>query len=45
MLLIERPGAASAAEFHHREVPTGDDVLVWWFDPSTPALVLGSTQS
>jgi lipoate-protein ligase A len=45
MLLIERPVAASAAEFHHREVPTGDDVLLWWFEPLAPALVLGSTQS
>ena len=37
--------AASAAEFHHREVPSGDDVLLWWFDPVAPAVVLGSTQS
>ena len=45
MLRIERPGAASAADFHDREVPDGDDVLVWWFEPSSPALILGSTQS
>ena len=45
MLRIERPVAASAAEFHDREVPDGDDVLVWWFESSSPALILGSTQS
>jgi len=45
MLRIERPVAATAAEFHHREVPAGDDVLLWWFDPVAPAIVLGSTQS
>lgn len=45
MLRIERPVAASAADFHDREVPDGDDVLVWWFEPTVPALILGSTQS
>lgn len=45
MLRIERPVAASAADFHAREVPDGDDVRVWWFEPNSPALILGSTQS
>ena len=45
MLRVESPAAASAADFHHRDVPEGDDVLLWWFEPTAPALVLGSTQT
>lgn len=45
MLSIERPSPGSAEEFHHRDVPIVDDVRLWWFEPSRPAVVLGSTQS
>ena len=45
MLTIERPSPGSAEEFHHRDVPNVGDVLLWWFEPASPALVLGSTQS
>lgn len=45
MLRVDRPGPASAAEFHGRAVDQSDDVRLWWCEPSRPALVLGSTQS
>ena len=45
MLLIDRPGPASASDFHGRAVDdVGDALRLWWFDPIRPALVLGSTQ-
>lgn len=45
MLLIDRPGPASASDFHGRAVDdVGHALRLWWFDPIRPALVLGSTQ-
>ena len=35
----------AAADFHAREVPTPARRAVWCFEPASPALVLGSTQS
>jgi lipoate-protein ligase A len=45
MLLVEQPIVGPAADFHGREVPVGEHVRLWWFEPLAPALVLGSTQS
>ena len=41
---LER-SSSRAAEFHARPVPDPADRVVWWHEVTTPALVLGSTQS
>ena len=37
--------AATAADFHARVVPDPAAMEIWWHDITSPALVLGSTQS
>ncbi len=37
--------ASTAAEFHARVVPDPASTDIWWHDITSPALVLGSTQS
>ena len=41
---VLRRQRGDAHGFHQRDLPTGDDRELWWFEVDAPTLVLGSTQ-
>lgn len=42
-IVVERL-VGRARDFHDRDLPDDRDVHIWWFEPESEALVLGSTQ-
>lgn len=43
-ILVER-FVGRARDFHARDMPNDHDVHIWWFEPVSETLVLGSTQA
>jgi lipoate-protein ligase A len=42
--IVESVADGGAASFHARDLPVDGVPRLWWFEPSRPAVVLGSTQ-